>query len=392
MNRKTFFGGVAAGILVCFISIGVINTTSVTMSAKLKDNMPVEEKMSYIMNLLDSYYVEDIQNEELLEGAYYGMVSSIGDPYTSYLTIDQVNQFRESTNGSFMGVGINVIADLEKGVLTVISPIPNTPAESAGIKPGDTIIKVDGKDVVGLDSNEVISLIKGEENTEVTITVIRDEKELDFTMNRENVEVPSIYGKMLDDNLAYIEISGFKVNTYEQFVEEYERLMSEGAKGLIIDVRDNPGGVLEVVNKIADEIIPKGIIVYTIDKDGNRIDYKSDANHINVPLVVLVNGNSASASEILAGAVQDSKTGVLVGTQTFGKGLVQNLYPLPDGSAVKITIQKYYTPKGVCIQGEGIEPDYITELPEGKFKATITDSKEDTQLQKAIEVLKEKGQ
>lgn len=392
MNRKTFFGGVAAGILVCFISIGVINTTSVTMSAKLKDNMPVEEKMSYIMNLLDSYYVEDIQNEELLEGAYYGMVSSIGDPYTSYLTIDQVNQFRESTNGSFMGVGINVIADLEKGVLTVISPIPNTPAESAGIKPGDTIIKVDGKDVVGLDSNEVISLIKGEENTEVTITVIRDEKELDFTMNRENVEVPSIYGKMLDDNLAYIEISGFKVNTYEQFVEEYERLMSEGAKGLIIDVRDNPGGVLEVVNKIADEIIPKGIIVYTIDKDGNRIDYKSDANHINMPLAVLVNGNSASASEILAGAVQDSKTGVLIGTQTFGKGLVQNLYPLPDGSAVKITIQKYYTPKGVCIQGEGIEPDYITELPEGKFKATIADSKEDTQLQKAIEVLKEKGQ
>ena len=241
-----------------------------------------------------------------------------------------------------------------------------------------------------MDISEAITKIKGEEGSLVNITIYRqsENKEIDFNIERSAIEVQSVAGKMLEDGIAYIAISGFKANTFDQFSKIYDELMNEGAKGLIIDVRNNPGGLLDVVNKIADKLLPEGNIVYTIDKEGNRTDYNSDKESVNVPLVLLVNGNSASASEILAGAVQDSGTGELVGTQTFGKGLVQNIYTLPDGSALKITIQKYYTPNGVCIQGTGITPDYVVELPEEAGPVIIED--EDTQLIKAVEVLKGK--
>ncbi len=390
MNRKNFYTGVATGVVSAVIAFGVLNVASVAISAKTKTEFDVTDKINYISGLLDKYYVDGVDDEKLVEGIYYGMADSIGDPYTSYLSKEQVNSFMESTNGNFYGIGVSILADYENSTLTVVSPIDDTPAEKAGILPGDIITKIDGVNVKDMDISEAITKIKGEEGSLVNITIYRqsENKEIDFNIERSAIEVQSVAGKMLEDDIAYIAISGFKANTFDQFSKIYDELMNEGAKGLIIDVRNNPGGLLDVVNKIADKLLPEGNIVYTIDKEGNRTDYNSDKESVNVPLVLLVNGNSASASEILAGAVQDSGTGELVGTQTFGKGLVQNIYTLPDGSALKITIQKYYTPNGVCIQGTGITPDYVVELPE-EAGPVITED-EDTQLIKAVEVLKGK--
>ena len=390
MNRKTFFSGVATGVAASVMSFAILNTAAVAISAKTKQDFSMEDKIKYISELLNSHYVEDVDNNALMDGIYYGMVDSIGDPYTTYLTADQVKSFMESTQGSFYGIGVNVITNKDDGSLTVISPIAGTPAEVAGILPGDVIKKVNETPITGMDSTEAIALIKGAEGTEVKITVYRqsEDKDIEFNIVRNAIDVPSVAGEMLEDEIAYIRLSGFKNNTYEQFTTAYDDLMGKGAKGLIIDVRDNPGGVLSIVEKIADKLVPEGTVVYTIDKQGERVDYTSNAECVQVPLCILVNGNSASASEILAGAVQDTGTGTLVGTQTFGKGLVQNLYPVPDGSAVKVTIQKYYTPRGVCIQGEGITPDYVVELPEELKNALVVTHDEDTQLKKAIEVVK----
>lgn len=390
MNRKTFFSGVATGVAASVMSFAILNTAAVGISAKTKQDFSVEDKINYISQLLNSHYVEDVDNDALMDGIFYGMVDSIGDPYTTYLSAEQVKNFMESTEGSFYGIGVNVITNKENGSLMVISPIAGTPAEKAGILPGDIIKKVNETPISGMDSTEAIAMIKGANGTEVKITVYREseDREIEFNIVRNVIDVPSVAGEMLEDNIAYIRLSGFKNNTYEQFVKAYDELMGKGAKGLIIDVRDNPGGVLNVVEKIADKLVPEGTLVYTIDKEGKRVDYTSDEECVKVPLSILVNGNSASASEILAGAVQDTGTGTLVGTQTFGKGLVQNLYSVPDGSAVKVTIQKYYTPRGVCIQGEGIAPDYVVELPEELKKALVITHDQDTQLKKAIEVVK----
>lgn len=390
MNRKTFFSGVATGVAASVMSFAILNTAAVAIGAKTKQDFSMEDKINYIAQLLNSHYVEDVDNDALLDGMYYGMVDSIGDPYTTYLTANQVESFMESTQGSFYGIGVNVITSKEDGALTVVSPIAGTPAETAGIMPGDVIKKVNETPITGMDSTEAIAMIKGAEGTAVKITVYRqsENKDIDFNIVRNAIDVPSVAGEMLEDDIAYIRLTGFKSNTYDQFTKVYDELMAKDAKGLIIDVRDNPGGVLNIVEKIADKLVPEGTLVYTIDKKGERVDYTSDPECVQVPLCVLVNGNSASASEILAGAVQDTGTGALVGTQTFGKGLVQNLYPVPDGSAVKVTIQKYYTPRGVCIQGEGITPDYVVELPEELKNALVVTHDEDTQLKKAIEVVK----
>ncbi|HCT64409.1 MAG TPA: hypothetical protein DIC60_03915 [Lachnospiraceae bacterium] len=390
MNRKTFFSGVATGVAASVMSFAILNMAAVAIDAKDPQNFSMDEKINYISQLLNKHYVDNVDNDALMDGIYYGMVDSIGDPYTTYLSSEQVKSFMESTEGSFCGIGVNIISDEKTGTITVISPIAGTPAETAGILPGDVIRKVNGTSIIGMDSSEAISMIKGAEGTEVKITVYRQsqDKEIDLNITRSAIEVPSVAGEMLADDIAYIKLSGFKNNTYDQFIEEYNKMMSSGAKGLVLDVRNNPGGVLSIVEKIADKLVPEGTLVYTIDKNGERVDYTSDSECVKVPLCILVNGNSASASEILAGAVQDTGTGTLVGTQTFGKGLVQNIYPVPDGSAVKVTIQKYYTPRGVCIQGEGITPDYVVNLPEELEKTLVIKHEDDTQLQKAIDIVK----
>jgi len=389
MNKKVFLGGVIIGISAAILSYITLNFAVGALKFQDRTNFTVENKVNYIASILDNHYIEDVDLDKVVEGAYYGMLDSVGDPYTTYLSAEQTLAYREQVHGSIQGIGVNVLYDTEKELLIVVSAIEGTPAESAGIISGDMIYKVDGKNVTGMSSDDVIAMIKGPSGTNVTIVVKRGNEEFEFEITRSPIELASVYSKMLEGNIGYIEIIGFKANTYEQFMKEYEDLTNQGAKGLIIDVRDNPGGVVQTVNQIVDELIPKGLIMYTVDKDGNKKEYMSDEKSISVPLVVLVNQNSASASEILAGAVQDSGTGELVGTKTFGKGLVQDMYMLPDGSAVKLTIEKYYTPSGICIHGDGITPNYVVELQEGERKS-VADEGYDTQLQKGVEVIKGK--
>ena len=389
MNKKIFFCGAMLGVSAAILSYIILNFAAGTIHFREQTDFTLEKKVNYIAELLDKYYIEDVDTNVIVEGAYYGMLESIGDPYTSYLNAEQTSEYKDRVHGLIQGIGITVLYDPEKNMLTVVSTIEGTPAENAGILSGDMIYKVDGKNVQGMLSDDVIALIKGEAGTSVTVIVKRGNEEIEFIVERSPIELSSVYSKMLEGDIAYIEILGFKSNTYEQFIEEYESLLVQGARGLIIDVRDNPGGIVQAVTQIADELIPKGLIMYTVDKVGNKKEYMSDANSISIPLVVLVNENSASASEILAGAVQDSGTGELVGMQTFGKGLVQDMYMLPDGSSIKLTIEKYYTPSGICIQGYGITPDYIVELKENEWK-TVSDDGYDTQLQTGVKVIKEK--
>lgn len=391
MKKRPFLKGLILGIaLTVVVGIGGNFAVSALGIGMYKD-MGLSEKISTIATILDQKYVDEIDFDKMEEGVYDGMVRALGDPYTDYMTAEEFSQFLEDNEGEFYGIGVEVIGDTTDGSIRVISPIIGTPAEKAGILPDDRIIKVNDTDVSTESIDEAIKLIKGEEGTSVKVTIYRQStgEIKDFDIVREKINVQTVESKIVDDNIGYLRITSFKENTYDQFKEHYDNLMGQNIKGLVIDVRNNPGGNLDVVEKITDMLIPEGTLVYTIDKEGKREDYTSDANCINIPLCVLVNGNSASASEILSGAVQDTGTGKLVGTQTFGKGLVQGLYPLSDGSGLKITIQKYYTPKGVCIQGEGITPDYVVELPEElQYQLTIEEDK-DTQLQKALEVIEE---
>ena len=391
MKKRPFLKGLILGIaLTVVVGIGGNFAVSALGIGMYKD-MGLSEKISTIATILDQKYVDEIDFDKMEEGIYDGMVRALGDPYTDYMTAEEFSQFLGDNEGEFYGIGVEVIGDTTDGSIRVISPIIGTPAEKAGILPDDRIIKVNDTDVSAESIDEAIKLIKGEEGTSVKVTIYRQStgEIKDFDIVREKINVQTVESKIVDDNIGYLRITSFKENTYDQFKEQYDSLIGQNVKGLILDVRNNPGGNLNVVEEITDMLIPEGVLVYTIDKEGNREDYMSDANSIDIPLCVLVNGNSASASEILSGAVQDTGTGSLVGTQTFGKGLVQGLYPLSDGSGLKITIQKYYTPKGVCIQGEGIAPDYVVELPEElQYQLTIEEDK-DTQLQKALEVIEE---
>ena len=389
MSKKPFFKGVAVGVVVTLAVTILFNAISMANGIGGKKDLGVSEKISLIATMLDKKYVDDIDLDEIQEGIYDGMVKAIGDPYTDYMTAEEFSQFLSDNEGEFFGVGIEVVSDKDDGSIRVIAPIVGTPAEKAGILPEDRIIKVNDTDVSGNDIDTAIDLIKGDEGTPVNITVYRKNtgEIKSFDIVRAKIDVVTVESKVVDDNIGYLRITSFKENTYEQFKNEYESLMAKNIKGLVIDLRNNPGGNLDVVERITDMLVPEGTLVYTIDKDGNRKDYKSDAECIDIPLCILVNGNSASASEVLSGAVQDMGVGKLVGTQTFGKGLVQGLYPLSDGSGLKITIQKYYTPKGVCIQGTGITPDYVVELSDDvKYQLNIPEE-QDTQLKKAIEVI-----
>ncbi|MCJ7856756.1 S41 family peptidase [Lachnospiraceae bacterium NSJ-143] len=390
MNKKSFCGGVVTGVVSAAVAFSVLSFASVGIMAGGRNSFSKEDKLGYISALLNTYYVDDIDSDKLLEGACEGLVAGVGDPYTTYMSKETVENFMSATNGEFYGIGVGLLFNSEDGSTVVSYLMDNSPAGAAGVMPGDKLIKVNGKSISGMDSDSIVSMVRGPKGTTVELGIYRssDNKEYTFKITRDIIDIQSVKGEVLDGDIGYIYLSGFKNNTYDQFMSNYSKLKEQGIKGLIIDVRDNPGGLLNIVEKIADELVPEGSVVYTVDKHGNRKDFNADSNYIDIPLVMLVNGNSASASEILAGAVQDRGRGKLVGTQTFGKGLVQNLYSIPDGSAVKITIEKYYTPKGVCIQGVGITPDYVVERNDNLASVLLLEHKDDVQLSKALEVIK----
>ncbi len=325
---------------------------------------------------------------------YQGLMNALGDPYSTYYNEEAFNSFEQSTTGKYYGIGVSVSQNISTGIITLVKPFKGAPGYEAGVLPNDILYAVNGVEVTGMDLSEVVAMIKGEEGTTVQLTVVREGEEdyIVLDVERRQVEVPTVEIELLDNQIGYMSVSGFEGVTASQFYNGIAQLSSEGMKALVIDLRNNPGGRLDVVVSMLDMILPEGILVYTEDKDGNRAneEYSNAQTILDVPLAVLVNGQSASASEIFAGDVQDFGAGIIVGTQTFGKGIVQTVYPLDENTAVKMTVSSYYTHAGRNIHGVGIKPDIEVELNEElRQKAEIT-KEEDNQLQAAIEALMSK--
>ena len=345
-------------------------------------------KIDELYNIINSTYIEDVDKEDLQEGLYKGLLESLDDPYSVYYTKEEFNQMMEDTSGTFEGIGAYLTQDPDTQVITVVKPIKNSPAEAAGILADDVLVEVDGEDITGQDLNLVVSKLRGPKGTEVKVGVYREgEKDVvTFDIVRDEITTLSVDYEMFDDDIGYIAISEFADATAEQFNEAYDDLESQGMKSLIIDLRSNGGGYVDVSVEIADKLVKEGVIVSVKDKHGLSYKYEDsgDENYLKIPCVLLVDGNTASASEILTGALRDYDLATIIGTKTFGKGITQNIMPLEDGSGVKITGSTYYTPDGENIHGVGIEPDIEVELDYDKYKEEGIDN----QLEAAKEYLK----
>ncbi|MEY8392346.1 S41 family peptidase [Lachnospiraceae bacterium] len=351
----------------------------------------VEEKAGELADLIDQYYYEDFDHDSLVEGMYAGMVEGLDDPYSSYFSAEEYAAFNESTTGIYYGIGTVLTQSMETKTVTILHVYPGTPAEEAGIRDGDVIVKVGDIEADSVELSELTSHIKGEEGTKVHMEVMRsgESKHLQFDVERRQIEVPTVEYQMLEGNVGLIQITEFSTATPEQFDHAVKELQGQGMASMIVDLRNNPGGVLQSVCTMLDEILPEGLLVYTEDKYGRRSDYKSDKNCMDMPMAVLINENSASASEIFAGAIKDYKYGTLIGTTTFGKGIVQSIIPLDDGSALKITMAKYFTPNGNYIHEKGIAPDIELEYEYQSQDDEVYNPLHDNQVLKALEVLKE---
>ena len=354
----------------------------------------VTDKEEEIYNTIDDYYLNGIDNDKMKDGIYKGMVDSLGDPYTVYYNTEEYKQFTSSSSGTYSGIGVAVSQNVTTGAITIVKTFKKGSGEKEGMKPGDVIYKVEGKKIEGLELSKVVSMIKGEEGTFVKVTVLRDGKEIEFNLERKKLEVDTVNYRMEDRSgkkIGYISVSEFDEVTASQFKSAISELSKEGMEGLVIDLRDNPGGLLDVTCEMLDRMIKKGLLVYTVDKYGKRVDEDAtDSDSFDKPVAILVNGNSASASEVFSGAMKDYKAATLVGTKTFGKGIVQSIVPFGDGTAMKVTVSKYYTPNGVNIHGTGIEPDVVVELSKDATKNGKYDRKYDNQLTKALDVVVDK--
>ena len=377
MKDHSFFKGALAGALIVLLAGGAVSC-SVFKSEE-------SQKMELLNSLIDRFYIGDVDETDLSEGVYKGYIEGLGDPYSVYYDEEETKQMSESLSGEFGGVGALMSQDRETGVITVLQVYDGSPAQEAGMRDGDTLYKVEGEEVTGEDLSDVVSKVKGEKGTQVTLTVLRadtgDEEKL--TITRDTIEAQTVSCEMKEGNVGYIRITEFDTVTYEQYKEALEDLEDQGMERLIVDLRSNPGGNLDTVCDILDLMLPEGLIVYTEDKNGEREEYTSDEeNQFDKPLVVMMNGYSASASEIFAGAIQDYGLGQVVGTQSYGKGVVQSVFDLQDGTSVKLTIAEYFTPNGRSIDGEGITPDVEVEY---QYDENNPDA--DNQLEKAMEVV-----
>ena len=368
----------------------IISPSGIKQTAKsdILTNKTVK-KIDELMSYIDLYYNDDYDEEDIRNAIYAGTLEGLGDPYSVYYTADEYKDMQINTSGNYYGIGAALSQDAKTKEVTISKVYEGTPAEEAGLKDGDQIIKVNDTESTSKELSALVQEIRGEEGTTVHLQVYRasNNKTFEIDVERKNVELPSITSKMLDGGIGYIQISEFQSKTDEQFKSALADLKKQGMKSLIVDVRSNPGGLINAASNILDQILPEGTVVYTEDKYGKREDYTSDSNCLDCPIAVLVNENSASASEIFAGAIKDYNYGTLIGTKTFGKGIVQTVFPLEDGDAVKITTAKYYTPKGNYIHGVGIEPDIELTYKYSGPEDEAYDMKYDNQVQKAIEVL-----
>lgn len=399
-GKGLFLIGVVVGIAIALFVVGIGYLGFGLQAAMERQDQPVLAEGSVVnealitkLQLLEDYidrmfYLDEVSSEDLQTGIYKGLMEALNDPYSVYYSAEELSSFMQQTEGIYFGIGAYMQMDQETGLPLITNLIPGSPAEDSELRPGDLVYQVDGEPVQGLSLDEAVAMIKGPENTQVTLTVVRENAEdfLDITLTRRRVETPTVTVEMLDNGMAYIQITEFDDVSVDQFTEALAVAKGSGMKGMILDLRGNPGGSLDAVVQMCRMILPEGMIVYTENKSGEREEFTCDGKHeLQVPLVVLVDGNSASAAEIMAGAIKDHGLGTLVGTTTFGKGIVQQVKPLGDGSAIKITISAYYTPNGSNIHGIGIAPD--VECPFDGEAYYGSEDHPDNQLEKAKEVL-----
>ena len=410
LKRKSFGSGVILGIVIGCLILGIggavgmgiyANTTGnyliispkgVTQTSNNKVlNRKTISKIEELLAYIDLYYNDEYDANDVRDAIYEGTLSGLGDPYSVYYTADDYKDLQISTSGNYYGIGAGLSQNAKTMEVTVLKVYEGTPAEDAGLEDGDQILKVDDVEATSMELSNLVKKIRGEEGTTVHLQIYRESsgETLEVDVKRANVDLPSVSYEMLDGGIGYIQISEFQSNTAKQFKAAVKDLQSQNMKSMIVDVRSNPGGLITSVVDILDQILPEGTVVYTEDKYGKRENYTSDSNCLKLPIAVLVNENSASASEIFAGAIKDYNYGTLIGVKTFGKGIVQTVYPLEDGDAIKITTAKYYTPNGNYIHKVGITPDIEVEYNYSGPKDEKYDKKYDNQLQKAIEVLQD---
>ncbi len=409
-QKKGFFNGLFTGVVAALLVVTTIFCVCKLVSiynSKVADdafrneeeknaddgsvvNDDVTDKMSDIENVIERYfYLEEVDKQAMEDGIYEGMLTSLDDPYSTYYSKEELESIMQDTQGVYYGIGAYVSLDTITGYAQISGIIAGAPAEEVDLREEDLIYAVDGVETFGMSLEEVVALIKGEEGTKVHLTLVREGETdyIEIDVERRRVEAPTVTYEVYDDKTAYIQITEFSDITEDQFTEALAVCKASGMTGLILDLRSNPGGNLDTVVKIARQILPEGLIVYTEDRDGNRDDYTCNGeNQLDVPLVVLIDGNSASAAEILAGAIKDYGIGTLVGTTSYGKGIVQRIITLGDGSAVKLTVSAYYTPNGNNIHEIGIEPDIVCEFDSDSYY----EEDYDNQLEKAKEVLQKK--
>ncbi len=361
-------------------------------STATTDDAAFLQKANYLKELIDLYFWEDTTEEELYEGMYHGLLNSLGDPYSCYYTAEEYDALMEEMEGTYCGIGALVSQNASTKVITIVRPFVDGPAYKAGMLPGDILTKIDGEDVSAWDIDLAVKHMKGEQGTVVEVEVWRASAEeyVELAITRDMVEVETVTYEMMEDSIGYIYVMQFDEVTAEQFETAYNELKDQGMKGLVVDIRDNGGGLLTTVCDMLDMFLEKDdLIVYTVDKYEEKEEIYGTRGSVDpVPMAVLINGYSASASEIFSGALQDYGLATIVGTQSFGKGIVQSVIPLSDGSAVKLTVSTYYTPAGRNIHGLGITPDVEVELEEELRKLPIVSLKEDNQVQRAVEEVK----
>lgn len=389
--QRVALGAVLLVVLTSLVTYSVVGrgAPGITPSAD-----PRIGKLWTIIRLVQEQYVDGpVEVDKLLEGAYDGVVRALGDPHSSYLGKEAYEEWMIDIGGHYAGVGMTIID--RDGTVEVVRPFPGTPAERAGLRPGDRIIRVDDREVSGLTADDVANLVRGEAGSRVRLTVERDAdgsvQVLEFEMVRADIQIPAVEAAgLLPGGIGYIQLTSFNENAYDQMAAALDSLRRQGMRALILDLRHNGGGALDQAVKVSGLLVPRGLVVSVVGRDGRREEYRTEGPGLGKPLVVLVDGYTASASEIVAGAVRDYGVGKLVGTRTFGKGSVQNLFPLADGSGVRVTVAKYYTPSGTSIHKVGLAPDVEVTLPEGELPvAPVGGNKVDAQVARALEVARD---
>jgi carboxyl-terminal processing protease len=373
-----FLGGLSTGGLV------VIPRSEFQAYQAAKEKYATLTDLENYIN--ENYYVP-VDQKELQVGMYKGLFMGIGDPYSSYLTKKEFDDIMMTSSGEFQGIGVTISPD-ENGFINVIAPIEDTPAERAGIKSGDKIVKVDDKEYSSVTINEAVTAMRGEPGTKVLITVLRKGKLVEYKLTRSNIVLKSVKSEILENGIGYIHITTFDEKTGEEFRNHLKDLQAQKVTRIILDLRDNPGGVVDASVEVADMLLGAGVITYTEDRAGNKEYYKSDANKLDLPFVVLINKGSASASEILAGAIKDFKAAKIVGETSFGKGIIQRITPYGnEGGGIKLTVMQYFSPDGNIIHKKGVEPDFKVEILDTDYVDDVLPRENDKQLQKAIELL-----